>query len=72
MTNMDHADYLAVQNSKKKSPFHWICAFPMASQILEKKPSYKSDVPETSHLCYQVLSIAGFSSTTEACLHVNP
>ena len=25
-----------------------------------------SDVPETSHRCYQVLSITGFSSTTEA------
>lgn len=76
MTNTEYAGYLAVQNSHKNLHFFFFftgCVLsPMASPIVEKKPtSYKSDNPETSHLCHQVLTFAEFPSTTETCLHVN-
>lgn len=39
---------------------------PYPHKYWKRNKNLMSDVPETSHRCYQVLSITGFSSTTEA------
>ena len=74
MTNMDHADYLAGQNSKKNPLFTGYILSPTASQILEKKPGrhgYSPYMDTQIHISFPEPSIIngqdGYSNAEIIC-----